>query len=403
MSTPQETAGHGRRIGTREITLRQLGHMDADLSFEEKLYWMKLLAESGIDETIVWGVDDDAADLVQRVHDSGIGIQLGFYGKVYFPVEMNALLDKARDCGADFVCLNGRGADFSLEESGWTKQQMLEACVDGVRAAKDRGLRISIGLAYATQGDPDWIGEVSQAVAEAGADMLYFPDSLGVATPELMSDFVRRIRARITIPIEVHCHNDYGLATANAVASVLAGADVVECFVNGQDPERSGIAALEEVVVALEYLYGFDTGIELERLTHLSREHERMTGMRVADNKPVTGRRAFNYRVAPGRAASAPKRDHFYGSPKVVPFDPVSVGNERVFMLGKFSGENEVWKRLDELGLEVPDEQLATVVRLVNELGRSEKRAITDEELRYFVDVAAVAAGGARETAGIGA
>jgi isopropylmalate/homocitrate/citramalate synthase len=390
VTTGDGKVGGGRRIGTREITLRQLGHMDTDLSFEEKLYWMKLLADAGVDETIVWGIDEDAAELVRRVHDSGMGIELGFYGKVYFPVEMNALLDKARDCGADFVCLNGRGADFSLEESGWTRDQMLDACVVGVKAAKERGVKISIGLAYATQGEPSWIVEVSQAVAEAGADTLYLPDSLGVATPEQMSDLVRRIRELITIPIEVHCHNDYGLATANAVACILAGADMVECFVNGQDPERSGIAALDEVVVALEYLYGFDTGIELERLTNLSRVHEQLTGMRVADNKPVVGRRAFNYRVAPGNAASAPKRDHFYGSPKVVPFDPESVGNERVFMLGKFSGENEVQKRLGELDLTVTDEQLPTVIRLVNDTGRAEKRAITDEELRYFTEVAAV-------------
>jgi isopropylmalate/homocitrate/citramalate synthase len=176
VTTGDGKVGGGRRIGTREITLRQLGHMDADLSFEEKLYWMKLLADAGVDETIVWGIDEDAAELVRRVHDSGMGIELGFYGKVYFPVEMNALLDKARDCGADFVCLNGRGADFSLEESGWTRDQMLDACVVGVKAAKERGVRISIGLAYATQGDPSWICEVSQAVAEAGADTLYLPD-----------------------------------------------------------------------------------------------------------------------------------------------------------------------------------------------------------------------------------
>jgi (R)-citramalate synthase len=197
----------------------------------------------------------------------------------------------------------------------------------------------------------------------------------------------------VSVPIEVHCHNDYGLATANAIACAQAGAEIIEVIVNGQDPERSGIVSLDEVAVALEYLYGYDTGIKLDRLTALSRLHERLTGARVADNKPVTGRRAFNYRVAPGTAASAPKRDHFYGSPKVVPFDPESVGNERVFMLGKFSGENEVRKRLGELDLDVSDEQLPIVIRLVNELGRNEKRSITDDELTYFTEVAGVAAG----------
>jgi isopropylmalate/homocitrate/citramalate synthase len=213
-----------------------------------------------------------------------------------------------------------------------------------------------------------------------------------VASPEQMAALVGAVRGVISIPIEVHCHNDYGLATANAVASVQAGADVVEVIVNGQDPERSGIASLDEVVVALELLYGFDTGVVLDRLTELSRVHERLTGARVAENKPVVGRRAFNYRVAPGASASEPKRDHFYGSPRVVPFDPALVGNERVFMLGKFSGPNEVAKRLDELGIDVPDEQLPLLVQLVNEHGRNRKSAVGDDDLRHLAEITADAA-----------
>jgi len=379
------------RVRIREITLRQLGHMEADLSFAEKLAWLQALDTAGVHESVVWGLDADAVELVDAARERGIGVAISFFGKVYFPAEMRLVFDRAAEAGAHHVALVGRGADFSLEEMGSSREQMRDACVAAVREAKDRGLSISIGLAYATQAEPSYVVEVAKAVEEAGADLYHVPDSLGVASPERFAELVRQVSAQVTMPIEVHCHNDYGLATANAIACVRAGATVVETIVNGQDPERSGIASLDEVVVALENLYGYDTGVRMERLTALSRLHEQLTGMRVADNKPVTGRRAFNYRVAPGRAASAPKRDHFYGSPKVVPFDPASVGNERVFMLGKFSGENEVWKRLEELGLEVPDEQLATVVRLVNELGRSEKRAITDDELRSFTRVAAVA------------
>ena len=383
-------AENQRRIGVREITLRQLGHMDADFSFAEKLYFMKRLDDAGVDETIVWGVDEDAAELIQAKNNAGLTIQLGFYGKIYFPDEMRGLLDRAAECGADFVCLNGRAADFALEESGWTRDQMLRASVDAVRASKERGVRISVGLAYSTQAEPDFICEFAKAVEDAGADTLYLPDSLGVASPEQMAHLVARVRETISIPIEAHCHNDYGLGTANAIAAVNAGADMVEVFVNGQDPERSGIAALDEVVVALELLYGYVTGIDLSKLTELSQLHVEMTGVRIPANKPIVGRRAFNYRVAPGDATSAPKRDHFYGSPRVVPFDPTIVGNERAFLLGKFSGPNEVAKGLEELGIEVNDDERAVIVGLVNDRGRSEKRAITADELRYFADVARV-------------
>jgi 2-isopropylmalate synthase len=381
-------APEGRKLRFREITLRQLGHMEAAFDFEEKLYWLGLLDEAGVQESVVWGVDADAAELVMAARERGLRIETSLFGKVYFPTEMREIFARVAACGASHVALVGRGAPFSLEEMGWTHQQMLDACVVAVEEAKALDLRISIGLAYSTQSEVEYVCDVAEAVTKAGADLFHIPDSLGVAAPEQMSDLVSRVRRVTSLPIEVHCHNDYGLASANAIASVQAGADVVEVIVNGQDPERSGIASLDEVVVALELLYGYDTGVSLERLTELSRIHERMTGARVADNKPIVGRRAFNYRVAPGRDASAPKRDHFYGSPKVVPFDPALVGNERVFMLGKFSGPNEVGKRLDELELEVSEDRLPALIRMVNERGAGAKRAVTDEELRYFAQVA---------------
>jgi isopropylmalate/homocitrate/citramalate synthase len=383
-----------RPVRLRELTLRQLGHMETDLHFEEKLYWLAALDRAGVQETVVWGVDDDAVALAEAARARGLGVELSFFGKVYFPHEMREILDRVAAAGASHAALVGRGADFSLDEMGWSPEQMLEACVVATQEAKARGVRVSIGLAYSTQADPDYVCEVAQAVEQAGCDLFHIPDSLGVASPEQLRALVERVRAVVSIPIEVHCHNDYGLATANAIACAQGGADIVEVIVNGQDPERSGIASLDEVAVALELLYDFDTGIDLAQLTELSRLHERMTGARIADNKPIVGRRAFNYRVAPGVHASAPKRDHFYGSPRVVPFDPALVGNERVFMLGKFSGANEVTKGLADLGLELDEQLVPDVVRLVNDRGRSEKRSISETELRYFAEVVAASAAG---------
>jgi 2-isopropylmalate synthase len=372
----------------RELTLRQLGHMEADLSLEEKLFWLTRLAEAGVAESIVWGVDSDATTLIERARDSGIPIDIGLFGKIYFPQEMRAIMETARSCGAAFVCLNGRGPDFALEEMGWNRRQMIDASVDSVKVAKDHGLVISIGLAYTTQADWGFIEEFSGAVEAAGADRLYCPDSMGVASPHAMRKLVSLLRRVVKIPIEAHCHNDFGLAVANSIACIESGAEIIEVFVNGMDPERSGICSLEELAASLEMLYGVGTGIQLDQLTALSRLHESMTGMRIADNKPVTGSRAFNYRVAAGKAASAPKRDVFYGSPKVVPFDPTMVGNRRVFMVGKFSGPDELAKRLDDIGVTVTDEQAAIVLELVRDRGRAAKRAVSDDELRYFVDVA---------------
>jgi 2-isopropylmalate synthase len=387
---PLERAADGAvTVRLRELTLRQLGHMEADLTLSEKVHFLAELARSGVAETIVWGADADAEELVRRVKDAGIDIGIGFYGKVFFPEEAIASLDKAQRCGADFLCLNGRGSTLALQESNWTPERMIATSVDIVGEAKQRDLTISLGLYGGTQGELGFIQEWAGAVARAGVDRIYCPDSLGVVSPQGMARIVRSLREIVSVPIEAHCHNDFGLAVANSIAAVDAGADFVEVAVNGMDPERCGIACLDELATALEKLYGVQTGIRLETLTRLSQLHQRLTNTRVADNKPIVGRRAFNYRVAPGAVEGSSRHDDFYSSPRVVPFDPRDVGNERVFMLGKYSGPNEVAKRLDELGVSVADDELGRVVELVRERGRAMARTVTDDELRYFAAVVA--------------
>ncbi|MGV9798748.1 hypothetical protein ACWDTP_11900 [Mycobacterium sp. NPDC003449] len=379
--------GEPARVRLREITLRQLGHMEAELTMTEKLHLVRQLAEAGVAETIVWGADGDADELVRRKNDEGIPIGIGFYGKSFFREEWLATLEKAQKCGADFVCMNGRGAEFALEESGWTREQMLRASVDVVREAKDRDLTISIGLYGLPQTVPGFVEEFGASVSEAGADRLYCPDSLGVASPQAMTTVISTLRAVTTTPIEAHCHNDFGLGVANAIACVAAGAEFVEVFINGMDPERCGIAALDEVAVSLEKLYGVDTGVDLAKLTELSRLHQRLTGMRVAPNKPIVGERAFNYRVAPVQGKGEARHDGFYGSARVTPFDPRDVGNARHFLLGKYSGANEVRKCLDEIGVAVAPERIDQLVELVRLHGAQAQATVGEDRLRHLAAV----------------
>ncbi len=377
-----------QKVQLRELTLRQLGHMTADLSLAEKLLWLEALDRAGVSESVVWGIDDDAVDLVVQAREAGIGVAISYFSKVFFPEELKRVYARASQSGASHVALVGRGSSFALDVMGWTEQQMLDACVTATHQAVEQGLHVSIGLAYSTQTRVPYLVEVAGAVAEAGASIFHITDSLGVASPQLMHQLVTVVKQEVSIPIEVHCHNDYGLATANAIASVQAGAEIVETVVNGQDPERSSIAAMDEVAVALEHLYGVETGIRLELLTGLSRLHEQMTGARIAENKPIVGRRAFNYRVASGEATSEARRDDFYGSELVVTFDPRSVGNERFFVIGKFSGPNEVTARLRQLGETVDEDLLPLLVRLVHDHASGERRAIGDDELRFLLGVA---------------
>lgn len=375
-------------VKLREITLRQIGHMEVDFSMAEKVYWFRRLAQAGVAEAIVWGSDADAEDLVRRTRDAGIPLGVGYYGKTFFPEELTATILKAAKAGAAFVCFNGRGSAMALEESGWTKERMIDASVDAVKQAKDAGVEISIGLYGFTQTTKDFIQDFSGAVTEAGADRIYCPDSLGVASPEAMREIVASIREVSDRVIEAHCHNDLGMGLANTAACVEGGADVVECVVNGMDPERCGIASLDEVATSLEKLYDVRTGVELAELVSLARTHEDMTGLPMAANKPIVGPRAFNYRVATGSGDAEARKDNFYGSARVVPFNPADVGNARRFMLGKYSGPNEVARALQDAGLEVPGEAALTeLTGLVRALGARKRSTVDDAELAHLLDV----------------
>ena len=271
---------------------------------------------------------------------------------------------------------------------------MTDVCVDAIKMAKDSGVEITMILAYATQTELGYVQEFFGASAAAGADCVCIADSHSVATPPAMHNYVTAVRAVVDVPVEVHCHNDFNLSLANSIAGVEAGAERVDVIVNGLDPNGAGLAAMEEVVAALELLYGVDTGIDLSKLTDLSRLHAQMTGVRMAENKAIVGTRAFGYRVASGPEEGVPQRDTFYafGQGAGSPFDPGVVGNDRMLTLGKYSSVNEVTHRLGELAIETPNgKALQTLVSLVRERGRSMKREVTDDELRYFTTMLASA------------
>lgn len=385
---PMMRDGKPITVRLREITLRQIGHMEVEFSMPEKVYFFRRLAQAGVAEAIVWGSDQDAEELVRRTADAGIPLGVGYYGKTFFPDEATRTIEKAKKAGAAFTCFNGRGSMMALEESGWTKDRMIDTSVDIIKQSKDAGVPISIGLYGFTQTTADFIQEFAGRVTEAGADRIYCPDSLGVASPEAMREIIGHIRSVSDLAIEAHCHNDTGMGLANTAACVEAGADYVECVVNGMDPERCGIASLDEVAVSLEKLYGVDTGIVLTELMDLARTHEEMTGLALAANKPIVGPRAFNYRVATGSGDAEARKDNFYGSARVVPFNPAEVGNARRFMLGKYSGPNEVTRALTDAGLSVPQGgALSELVTLVQRLGRRKRSTITSEELAGLLAV----------------
>jgi len=236
----------------------------------------------------------------------------------------------------------------------------------------------------ATRTDREYLVEVIEAVTEAGAGWINIPDTTGVATPTRFGRLIAFVDEHTDARIDVHTHDDFGLAAANALAGFEAGAAQAQVSVNGIG-ERAGNAAYEEVVMALESLYGVDTGIDTTRITELSRLIERESGIDVPANKPVVGRNAFSHESGIHAAGVIENSDTF--EPGVM--TPEMVGAERELVLGKHTGTHSVRQRLHEAGFDPTDQAVREITRRVKDHGATDER-VTVETLERFAEEAGV-------------
>jgi 2-isopropylmalate synthase len=238
----------------------------------------------------------------------------------------------------------------------------------------------------ATRTDEAFLFEFVEAAADAGTDWINVPDTCGVATPERFGELVADIVEHSgDARVDVHTHDDFGLATPNALAGVRGGADQVQVSVNGIG-ERAGNAAYEEVVMGLESLYDVDTGIDTTGIADISRTVEQRSAVPVPGNKPVVGDNAFAHESGIHAAGVIENSETF--EPGVM--TPEMVGAEREFVLGKHTGTHSVRKRLEEVGFDPTDEEVHTVTRKVKESGVSAGH-VTATDLEQFARDAGIA------------
>ncbi len=274
---------------------------------------------------------------------------------------VRADLDAVIRTGAAMVDVFCSTSDIQMEQSTFkTRPQVVEASVQAVKHVKDAGLECMFTPMDATRTDPDFLVEVCGAAATAGADWIGLTDTVGVGTPETVAGMVQRVVAAVPTPVSIHCHDDFGLATANTLAAVAAGAGMFQACVNGLG-ERAGNAALEEVAVALKCLAGVECGLDFSRLYSTSRLVERLSGVAVPGNKPVVGANAFTHES--GIHAAGVMRDGKTFEPGLL--TPDLVGHRRRLVVGKHTGRHGIAQALAEAGLEPGDEELTEIVERV--------------------------------------
>jgi 2-isopropylmalate synthase len=298
-------------------------------------------------------------------------------------------IEAALDSGVEMVHVFCSTSDVQLEDSMHaSREEAVERSVDAVERVKEAGATCMFSPMDATRTDEAFLDEVVRAVSKAGTDWINIPDTCGVATPRRFYDMVENVVTganeaatevgQSEVYVDVHTHDDFGLAAANAISGYEAGATQSQVSVNGIG-ERAGNAAYEEVVMSLESLYDVDTGIDTTRITELSRLVEEKSGIDTPANKPIVGANAFSHESGIHAAGVIENSDTF--EPGVM--TPGMVGATRELVLGKHTGQHSVRERLEDEGFDPTDEEVVEVTRQVKDYGAEQGR-VTMAVLKKF-------------------
>jgi isopropylmalate/homocitrate/citramalate synthase len=365
-------------IGLYDTTLRD-GEQTVGvvLSPEDKLEIARALDEAGIDriEAGFPRVSEDDRRAVELIAAAGLRAEVwGFSRAVQADVE--ALVE----LGVAASVIESPISEGKLAALGVSRESMLDRIRNAVSFAVASGIKVAYFGVDSTRADLDFYRQAYETAVAAGAAEVVVVDTLGIATPEAAAFLVGRTIEWLgpEIPVHWHGHNDFGLATAAAVAAVQAGATWVQGTVNGMG-ERGGNANLGEVALTLEGLYGITTGLRLDRIRALSALVQERSGYALEPWKPLTGENLFT-RESGAVAAQ------FHDPPAIEPYSSELVGAARGIVLGKKSGLDSIRIKVAELGLDVPEERFPELLGAVKRLGTEKRGLVSDEELRSLID-----------------
>ena len=298
--------------------------------------------------------------------------------------DIDAVIDADLGYVHTFIGTSQLHRDYKLK---MTKNEIIQTAVKGVEYAKDHGLTVEFSAEDATRTERGFLYDIISQVIDAGADFIDIPDTVGILTPIVTRELITDIKESFDVPISVHFHNDFGLATANTLTAIECGADQAHVTVNGLG-ERTGNCSLEELVMTLKSAYNIDLGLDTTRLFSLSNLVGRLTGVKMPVNKPIVGANAFAHESG----------IHVHGilnnSSTYEPMSPEMVGHSRRIVLGKHTGANALKSKLKEFHIDLTDDQFYKVFNEIKSLGDSGK-CVTDDDL---IAIAITELSSARET-----
>ncbi len=283
-------------------------------------------------------------------------------------------IDQALGTGVNCVHVFIATSDLHLKyKLKLTRKQVLDRIADSVSYAKQQRRIVEFSAEDATRTEIDFLKKAYETAEEAGADRLNIPDTVGVSSPQRIAQITKTVVDSVRVPVSIHCHNDFGLAVANSLAAIEAGAVQAHVTINGLG-ERAGNTSLEELVMSLHVLFDRKTRVDTRLLCETSKLVVALTGVRVQTNKAVVGDNAFGHESG----------IHTHGITEMPltyePYDPALVGRRRWFQAGKHAGVHGIATQLAEAGYFPEPSHLAEIVTRVKDIGDKGK-TVTDADL----------------------
>lgn len=368
------------KVEIHDATLRD-GEQTPGVVFrkEDKIRIAQKLDEVGVEriEAGMPAVSDEDFQAIKEISQLGLKAKIFTFARA-LPID----IDKAVDCGADGVVIEiPIGYPKLKHQFGWTWEDVLRKSVDCINYARDKNLH-TLYFPYDTTRarEDDLTNLLTRIMTDAPPDSVGIVDTTGCALPEAIKYLVRKVKALTGLPIEIHTHNDFGMGVATELAAVTAGAEVVHSCINGLG-ERTGNAALEELMVGLQMLLGVDTKYDFKELMNLCKLTEEISGVSYANNKPITGKGNYTRESGIGVDLVMKKPLSMFAT------DPQFFGRSGEVVLGKKSGKASITYTLEQLGIDnYTDEAVAAILASVKTAGTEKRALLTLEEFKNIAN-----------------
>ena len=373
-----------RQVKIHDITLRD-GEQQAGivLTKDDKVRIAEKLAEAGVQRIEAGMPAVSAADeaAIKEIVKRNLGPEIFCFSRC-----MVDDVKRAADCGVKGVVMEIPSSEHLIELAyQWPLEKAIDLSIKATTAAKELGLYTVYFTIDATRADMDWFLNLIEKVATEGhMDAFTLVDTFGVLSPHGASYFTKKVRERIKKPLEIHFHADFGLAVANTIAAVLAGAEIIHSTVTGIG-ERAGNTPMEDTALALLTLYGIDVGLKYDKLNELSELVRKLTGTQIPSNRPFVGEMAYD--IESGILTSWFRNAYHQKPTEVFPVHPDFVGHRAPeILMGKYSGLDNIALWAEKIGITLDEDEATEVVNRVKVKSHDLKRVLTEGEFREVVE-----------------